>query len=105
MALGSETLTQRQLGLEGLRQTVASTYKTTRVGGGGGGILHRQILSFTIHDLGGFVQPIIQTSEKSKGHIAPSRPGEQCMVKISLLLITTLTHVMIQMKATNQRGK
>lgn len=40
----------------------------TLVGSGDGGILHWQILSFTIHDLVGFVQLIIQTSEKSEGH-------------------------------------
>lgn len=58
-------------GLEGLRQTVASTYKTTHVGGGGGGDLHRQILSFTIRDFVGFVRPIIPDQWEVWGRCCP----------------------------------
>lgn len=92
-------------GLEGLRQTVASTYKRTRVGGWGGAFSTNRFWVLPYVTLLALFSQLFQTSEKSEDGIAPWQPGEQCMVKISLLLITTLTHVMIQMKATNQREK
>lgn len=75
------------------------------MGGGGGGNLHQQILSFTIHDFVYSLSQLLQTSRESEEAVLPGQVGDWCMVKISLLSITTLTHVMIQVKATNQWGE
>lgn len=48
---------------------------------------------------------LLQTREGSEDGVVPSQLGEGCMVKISLPLITTLAHVMIQMKAMSRGEK